>query len=331
MTQASTERVLASGASAAGPSAEGPSAEGPSAGEASAGEASAGEAVGRSIAARLDDACRRMTAAGVEAPRLDARLLLALALKAPEDRFYGREDDLLDADVSAAFDLLVSRRCQREPVSRIVGRRGFWTLDLELNEASLDPRPDSETLIEAVLEHVSSRQTPLRVLDLGTGTGCLLLSILAEYPNATGLGVDLSLACVALAGRNARRNQLESRAEFQNGDWMGDIHTIFDVIICNPPYIPAGQISALAPEVAVHEPRLALDGGVDGLDCYRRLAVGFADVLAENGHIFLEIGHDQQASVIEVMQQAGWRTVAVRPDLAGHDRCLVLQSDNSGA
>jgi len=271
-----------------------------------------------------------MAAVGIEAPRLDARLLLALALMAPKDRFYGREDDLLDADASAAFDQLVSRRCQREPVSRIVGRRGFWTLDLELNEGSLDPRPDSETLIEAVLEHVAPRQMPLRVLDLGTGTGCLLLSVLAEYPNATGLGVDLSLACVALAGRNARRNQLESRAEFQNGDWMGDIHTIFNVIICNPPYIPSGQISALAPEVAVHEPLLALDGGVDGLDCYRRLAVGFADVLAENGLIFLEIGHDQQAPVIEVMQQAGWRTVAVRPDLAGHDRCLVLQIDNTG-
>jgi release factor glutamine methyltransferase len=290
-----------------------------------------GSNAGGAIRARLDDACRRMAAVGIEAPRLDARLLLALALKAPEDRFYGREDDLLDADASATFDQLVSRRCQREPVSRIVGRRGFWTLDLELNEASLDPRPDSETLIEAVLEHVTPRQAPLRALDLGTGTGCLLLSILAEYPNATGLGVDLSLACVALAGRNARRNRLESRAEFQNGDWMGDIHTIFDVIICNPPYIPAGQISTLAPEVAVHEPRLALDGGVDGLDCYRQLAVGFADVLAEHGLIFLEIGHDQQASVSKVMQQAGWRTVATRSDLAGHDRCLVLQIGNTGA
>jgi release factor glutamine methyltransferase len=237
---------------------------------ASAGEASVGGAIG----VRLDDACRRMTAVGIEAPRLDARLLLALALKAPEDRFYGREDDLLNPDASAAFDELVARRCQREPVSRIVGRRGFWTLDLELNEASLDPRPDSEALIEAVLEHVAPRQTSLRVLDLGTGTGCLLLAVLAEFPNATGLGVDLSSACVALAGRNARRNHLESRAEFQSGDWMADIYTIFDVIICNPPYIPAGQISTLAPEVAVYEPRLALDGGVDGLDCYRRLAVG---------------------------------------------------------
>lgn len=293
---------------------------------ASAGEASVGGAIG----VRLDDACRRMTAVGIEAPRLDARLLLALALKAPEDRFYGREDDLLNPDASAAFDELVARRCQREPVSRIVGRRGFWTLDLELNEASLDPRPDSEALIEAVLEHVAPRQTSLRVLDLGTGTGCLLLAVLAEFPNATGLGVDLSSACVALAGRNARRNHLESRAEFQSGDWMADIYTIFDVIICNPPYIPAGQISTLAPEVAVYEPRLALDGGVDGLDCYRRLAVGFSDVLSENGLIFLEVGHDQQASVIEVMQQGGCRTVAVRSDLAGHDRCLVLQIDNTG-
>jgi release factor glutamine methyltransferase len=273
----------------------------------------------------IDAASQRLTMAGVEQAKRDACLLLGQAFGTPGERFYGREDERLDARTQAVFEQLVDRRFAREPVSRILGARGFWTLDLEITPASLDPRPDSESLIEAVLGFISARDAPLRVLDLGTGTGCLLLSVLAEYPLSTGLGIDISSDCVALAIRNASANGLEERARFQCGDWSDGVNDIFDVIMCNPPYIPTVEISKLAPEVAVHEPFKALDGGADGLDCYRRLSFEFSNVMSENSHIFLEIGHDQRAAVTAILDAAGLRTVGVKPDLAGHDRCLIIK------
>lgn len=280
------------------------------------------------IGALLDAATARISAAGVEQARRDARLLLAQALGTPRERFHGRENDQLDAAAQGNFEQLVARRVGREPVSRILGTRGFWTLDLSLNAASLDPRPDSETLIEAVLDHISPRAAPIRVLDLGTGTGCLLLSVLSEYPNATGLGIDISPDCVALAARNAVASGLDDRASFQIGDWNSGIHAIFDVIMCNPPYIPTPIIPSLAPEVAIHEPYQALNGGADGLDCYRRLSMGFRHIMAKNSHIFLEIGHDQRHEVTTIMEAADLKVLAMRADLAGHDRCLVIKPGN---
>ncbi len=273
----------------------------------------------------LDDASRRFAAADIAQPRLDARVLLAHVLGAPGERFYGREDKAVSSVVGMAFDAVVRRRLNREPVSRILGSRGFWSLEFELNEAALDPRPDSETLIEAVLDHVAPREAPLHVLDLGTGTGCLLLSVLAEFQQARGTGIDISPECVSLARRNAKANRLEDRVTFQVAHWDDGLDTIFDVILCNPPYIPRSVVPTLEPEVAVHEPVRALDGGPDGLDCYRDLASRFGRVLAENGHVFLEIGHDQRAEVTAIMAGKGLKTIAVRSDLAGHDRCLVLQ------
>lgn len=284
-----------------------------------------GTPAGAPIGQRLEDAARQLSTAGIDQPRLDARLLLAHALGAPRERFYGREADLVSADIGRAFDQLIARRLGREPVSRILGTRGFWSLNLEINASSLDPRPDSETLVEAVLERVLPRVAPIRVLDLGTGTGCLLLSVLAEFRQATGLGIDISAECVALAARNAAANGLDDRATFQIGDWNGGLHAIFDVIMCNPPYIPTEVIPSLAPEVAIHEPFRALDGGADGLDCYRRLSVEFYQLLAENGHVFLEIGHDQRAAVTNIIEAAGLRVVSARADLAGHERCLIIK------
>jgi release factor glutamine methyltransferase len=282
----------------------------------------------RVVATLLESAATRMKTAGVAQPRMDARLLLAHAIGNPEERFYGREDAALEAEPCEIFEKFVTRRLNREPVSRILGTRGFWTLDLAINPASLDPRPDSETLIEAVLEYVPSRDAAIRVLDLGTGTGCLLLSVLAEYPCSSGLGIDQSDSCVELARRNAESNDLGERARFQRGDWANEIHTIFDVIMCNPPYIPSQEIAGLDPEVAVHEPLHALDGGADGLDCYRRLSLVFRGILAENGYIFLEIGHDQRHEVTEIMARAALRVVTTRADLAGRDRCLVLRAND---
>lgn len=282
----------------------------------------------RVVATLLESAAARLKTAGVAQPRMDARLLLAHAVGNPDERFYGREDAALEAEPCEMFENLVARRLNREPVSRILGTRGFWTLDLEINPASLDPRPDSETLIEAVLEFAGPRDTPIRVLDLGTGTGCLLLSVLSEYPFSSGLGIDQSAGCVELARRNAESNGLGARAGFERGDWANEIHTIFDVIMCNPPYIPTREVAGLEPEVAVHEPLHALDGGADGLDCYRRLSRVFRDILAENGHIFLEIGHDQRHVVTEIMAGAALRVVETRADLGGRDRCLVLRAND---
>ncbi|MDE0810825.1 MAG: peptide chain release factor N(5)-glutamine methyltransferase, partial [Alphaproteobacteria bacterium] len=162
-------------------------------------------------------------------------------------------------------------------------------------------------------------------LDLGTGTGCLLLSVLAEFPLSTGVGIDISSDCVALATRNASANGIVGRARFQCGDWSDGINDIFDVIMCNPPYIPTVEIPTLAPEVAVYEPVKALDGGADGLDCYRRLSFQFPKIMAKNSHIFLEIGRGQRAAVTAIMGAAGLQTVGVKPDLAGHDRCLIIK------
>jgi release factor glutamine methyltransferase len=273
----------------------------------------------------LHDATRRLMTAGIPQPQLDARLLLAHAMNAPGERFYGREDAPMPLEPRAAFEAAVLRRLNREPVSRVLGSRGFWSLEFELNEATLDPRPDSETLIEAVLDHIEPREAPIRVLDLGTGTGCLLLSVLSEFPRARGTGVDIAPDCVAIARRNAKANDLEDRASFQVGNWDDDLGAIFDVILCNPPYIPTSVVPTLEPEVAVHDPPRALDGGADGLDCYRDLASRFNRILAENGHIFLEIGHDQRSDVSTIMAASGLRNLSTRADLAGHDRCLVLK------
>lgn len=274
----------------------------------------------------LEDATRRFTVAGIAQPRLDARLLLAHALNAPGERFYGREDEPVPTGASTAFEAAIRRRLDREPVSRILGSRGFWSLEFELGAATLDPRPDSETLVEAVLEHVTPRDATLKVLDLGTGTGCLLLSVLAEFPRALGTGVDISPECVAVAERNAKNNGLADRAAFQCGNWDDGIGAIFDVILCNPPYIQTSVIPTLEPEVAAHEPPRALDGGPDGLECYQDLAARLGRILARNGHVFLEIGHDQRVDVTAIMAAAGLRVIAHHSDLAGHDRCLVLQT-----
>lgn len=272
----------------------------------------------------LAAAARRLAEAGVDQPRLDARLLLAHALDAPEERFYGREDDPLNVDASRRFEALTIRRADREPVSRIIGRRGFWDLELELAPATLDPRPDTETLVERALEAFPDRDAALRMLDLGTGTGCLLLAVLGAYPNARGIGTDLAGECVAVATRNAERAGLAGRAAFRQSDWTAEIEGIFDVIMCNPPYIPAGDIDGLEPEVARHDPRLALDGGPDGLDCYRRVLPEMAALLAQNGRIFLEIGADQRQGVEALARACPLDVVDTVADLGGRDRCVIL-------
>jgi len=250
-----------------------------------------------------------------ETPRLDAEVLMAHALG------IGREAMLLgrgDEPAPASFESLLERRLAHEPVAYITGRKGFWSIELEVGPGALIPRPDSETLIDAALAHFGD-EGPARILDLGTGPGTLLLAALDQWPEATGLGVDASQDALGFARRNAR-----GRAEFRLGDWGGGIGERFDLILCNPPYVEQG--AALPRDVADFEPRGALYAGADGLDAYRALAAQLAGLLAPGGIVCLEIGAGQDAAVAALMAGEGF-TIESRKDLNGIVRCLVLGLD----
>jgi release factor glutamine methyltransferase len=267
----------------------------------------------------LRRAAALLAAAGIDEPRREARLLLAHALGAtPEDLL---RDPARSAP--ACFDALVARRAAREPMALILGHSEFWSLPFRVSPATLIPRPDSETLVEAALLACPDRAAPLRVLDLGTGTGCLLLAVLSERPNAWGLGVDLSPAAAALAARNAAALGLADRTAFLCGDWATALQGRFDLVLSNPPYIEAGDIAGLAPELA-HEPRRALDGGTDGLAAYRVITAGLAGLLAPGGTAVLELGAGQAEAVCALAEDAGLVVAGLRADLAGIGRALLL-------
>lgn len=254
-----------------------------------------------------------------DTPRLDAELLMAHALG------IEREDMLLsglDSETPPAFDMLVQRRLAHEPVAYIIGRRAFWTIDLEVGPGVLIPRPDSETLIEAAVAHFG-RTGPATILDLGTGPGTLLLAALAEWPEARGLGIDASPQALAIAQANAGRLGLQDRAAFRIGDWGEGIDDRYDLILCNPPYVEDGV--SLARDVAEWEPREALFAGADGLAEYRRLAPQIARLLTPEGIACVEIGAGQaeEASALFASQDLA---ISIRSDLAGIARCLILRA-----
>ncbi len=281
-------------------------------------------AVGSSLEAALRRGQVRLRDAGIEAPRRDARLLLAAALElSPSELMMAGERALTPVELRG-FDALIERRSGREPVSRILGRREFWSLDLAITPATLDPRPDSETLVEAVLDRVGDRDRPRRVLDLGTGSGNLLLAVLAALPGAWGVGLDRDVAALAAAASNAGRLGLAGRAAFVACDWGATLAGNWDVILCNPPYIRTGEIDELAPEVARFEPRSALDGGSDGLAAYRRVVPEVARLLAPDGLAALELGAGQAAEVADMARDEGLELRHCLPDLAGIQRCLLL-------
>jgi len=269
------------------------------------------------LSAALREAAARLAAVS-DTPRLDAELLMAHALGVERPAL------LLDPAryaVPVDFDALIERRMAHEPVAYIVGYRDFWTIRLKVGPGVLIPRPDSETLIEAALSRIGNRGAPLRLLDLGTGPGTLLLALLSEFPEAVGLGVDASPAALALAGENARALGLADRAVFREGDWAVDVAGDFDLVLCNPPYIADSE--ELMRDVADHEPTGALFAGADGLDDYRRIIPDLPRLLAPGGLAVLEIGHRQRISVSELAEAAGF-AVACRQDLGGRDRALLL-------
>lgn len=265
----------------------------------------------------------RLREAGADTPGLDARLLLEHALGLTRDQMFSRADDSLADEAVARALVLVERRAAREPVGRILGHREFWTLDLALNPDTLEPRPDTETVVEAVLKALPDRAAPRRLLDLGTGTGCILLALLAELPNATGLGIDISPGAVAAATDNAARNGLAGRAAFRIGDWGAGVAEPVDVLVSNPPYIPSADIAELQPEVREHDPLRALDGGTDGLDAYRIIAAQAPGLLRAGGLVALEVGQGQAGDVARLLSDAGLAVEGVFRDLGDVERCVL--------
>ena len=274
----------------------------------------------------LCQAGQRLRGAAIEAPRLEARRLLAHVLGTTEEALLRDPRAAVPADKAQHFAALLARRIAHEPFAYLTGHVGFWTLDLAVSPATLIPRADSETLVEAALDACPDKGAALHVLDLGTGTGALLLAVLSELPAASGVGVDLKPEAAALAARNAARLGLAGRARFLAGDWAAALAGRFDLVLCNPPYIESAVIPALMPEVARHEPASALDGGADGLDAYRRIIADLPRLLAPRGVAVLELGQGQQAAVEALAKTAGLTPEACRADLGGVPRALVLRA-----
>jgi release factor glutamine methyltransferase len=230
-----------------------------------------------------------------------------------------------DQTARATLEAYAARRLAGEPVWRILGEREFWGLPFRLSPATLEPRPDSEALVEAALAALPERRDDaLSILDLGTGTGCLLIALLSEFRAARGVGVDLSDEACATARGNAVLNGVADRALIRQGEWTRGLSQRFDLVVSNPPYISTAEIATLSPAVREHDPLLALDGGSDGLACYRALAAALPCVLAPGGLAILEIGAGQGPDVVAIMAEAGLDSLGSRRDLGGHERALVF-------
>lgn len=265
-----------------------------------------------------------LRAADMETADLDARLLLQGALGADATELARDPERALNEAEAARLADVAAQRLAHKPVSRIFGKREFYGRDFIINERVLDPRPDSETLIEAALEYLPP-DAALTILDLGTGSGCLLLTLLAERDTMQGVGADVSPHALAVARDNAAHLGLESRAAFIESDWLKNIAGRFDMIVSNPPYLAPGEMEFLARDVADYDPHLALYGGSDGLDPYRFICREAAAFLNPGGHLVFEIGALQASRVIAIMQEAGFEGVALRQDLAGRDRVVYGQ------
>jgi release factor glutamine methyltransferase len=271
-------------------------------------------------------------AAGIETPELDARVLIAHALRSDHAGLAVAAGRALNAAEWNAMTRFAERRLRREPVARIVGCKEFWSLRLQVDSTTLVPRPETETLVEAALgeiESVGDRTRPLRFADLGTGSGAILLALLSELPNASGVGTDTSFGALHLARHNARHLQL-GRATFVVCDFGAALAGSFDLVVANPPYIASHELARLAPEVRDYDPPAALDGGSDGLDCYRAIAATIPPLLKPAGALVVELGAGQAAAVGALFSQAGLAPVCLRTDLAGTPRALVARRCDNG-
>lgn len=277
----------------------------------------------QSLGESVSEGATILRRAGVESARREARLLLGFVIGQPVEWLIAHPE-APNTEIER-YRALIARREAREPLSHILGKREFWSREFLVNEAVLDPRADSETLIEAALDRVPISDQRLRILDLGTGSGCLLVTMLCERPNAVGVGVDRSMEALRVAQRNIERWSLTDRAKLVCADWTTSLAVGFDLVLSNPPYIPKGEIEELAPEVAQFDPRAALDGGDDGLDAYRLLAVQILPLISADGVAVIELGAGQESDVQRIFADAGWGGIETVLDLAAHPRCLIAQ------
>lgn len=274
----------------------------------------------------VDRGAADLAAAGIDTARLDARLLTADVLGRDASFVLTHPETEMSAEQQDAAQGLIARRAAHEPVSRILGEREFWSLTFRVTGATLTPRPETETLVEDALARIRAmgrEGEALRILDLGTGTGCLLLAVLSELPRAEGLGIDICPDAVAVAADNARRLGLGGRACFQVGDWTAGLSGAFDVILSNPPYISEADRETLPPEVLGFDPPQALFAGPGGLDAYAAIASQVGKILAPGGIVIVELGQGQEAAVAEIFRRAGLIPDGARADLAGNSRSFA--------
>lgn len=279
----------------------------------------------KTIAQLVCAATAHLKNADVEDPKRDARILLAHILDIDLAILLAYPEREVDDYQIEIFNNWIARRAAREPVSRILGHREFWSLPFAINDATLDPRPDSETLIQAVLDLLKVKDAPWRILDLGTGSGCLLLALIHELPQAIGLGIDISPQAVDQAKWNAELLGLEQRARFAVGNWAEDIFTPFDLVIANPPYLRDDERDALAPEVLEFDPAQALFAGESGLECYEIIIPQAQAILPDQGLLVLETGWQQGQAVAALCSNWGFSEVTILPDLNGKDRVVVAK------
>ncbi|MCW5709993.1 peptide chain release factor N(5)-glutamine methyltransferase [Shinella sp.] len=282
---------------------------------------------GSTLAEVLAAARRRLAGAGIRDAAGDARTLLMGLLGLTPTSFVTESGRSLDEAERRAVDAALDRRIAHEPVHRILGRRAFSRLDLVLSPETLEPRPDTEILVDALTpyaEKIVGATGGCRILDLGTGTGAICLALLDLVPGATGVGADLSAGALETARRNADINGVADRFEAVESDWFAAVTGAFDIIVSNPPYIVRSVVGTLDDEVRLHDPMLALDGGEDGLDAYRAIAAGAGAHLRENGLVAYEIGYDQKDEVTAIMREKGFSRIEAIKDLGGNDRALVF-------
>jgi release factor glutamine methyltransferase len=262
----------------------------------------------------------------IDTPELDARLLLQAVLGIDHSALISANERVLTKAENLQFEKFIKRRLAREPVHRIIGQKKFWGLSLDISSAVLEPRADTECMIDAVLEFLDSqgrRNDPLRIADIGTGSGAIVLALLSELPNATAVASDISQDALQVAQTNAQNYQLEKRVSFLHGSYFEPLLGKFDLIVSNPPYICSQDVLALEPEVQEYDPAIALDGGVDGLDAYRCLLSESAAMLNLEGRVFFEIGFNQGDDVRELAVKYGWLDINILKDYGGNDRIFT--------
>ena len=264
---------------------------------------------------------------GFETAKLDARILLQHAATVPIETIYLQPELEINEEIENLYFSLIDRRAQHEPVAKIIGKKSFWESDFIVSKHTLDPRPDSEVIITAALELLPNKNGNFKFLDLGTGSGCLLLSLLQEYKNSNGIGSDISLEALKITTQNIKNLSLQDRAILIQQNWADSIIENFDLIISNPPYIPSKEIPNLIKDVKLYDPLLALDGGVDGLDPYRYLAKQIFNILKKDAYAILEFGYGQGLYIKEIFENAGYIVHKILIDLAGIERAIIVRKN----